>query len=140
MKLHLKLATALALVLTSPIIPIKSSFAQVPIREIQQTQGLTISGVVTAVFGNKFVIDDGTGQILVETGPPWYHQIQINQGEAVTVVGEYDDNDFDAFTITRQDGTVLNIRPASGPPPWAGGPERRANRQGDFPPINSVSR
>jgi hypothetical protein len=42
--------------------------------------------------------------------------------------------------ITRQDGTVLNIRPASGPPPWAGGPERRANRQGDFPPINSVSR
>jgi hypothetical protein len=98
MKLHLKLATALTLVLTSLITPVKPSFAQVPIREIQQTQGLTISGVVTAVFGNKFVIDDGTGQILVETGPPWYHQIRINQGEAVTVIGKYDDNDFDAFT------------------------------------------
>ncbi|WP_413163016.1 DNA-binding protein [Capilliphycus salinus ALCB114379] len=135
MKLSLKLATALTVILASAITPIKPSFSQVPIRDLQRTQGLTITGVVTAVFGNEFVVDDGTGQILVEAGPPWYHQIRINQGEAVTVVGEYDDDDFDAFTITRQDGTVLNIRPASGPPPWAGGPKRQSDRRANFPPI-----
>lgn len=140
MKLQFKLATAFSLLLTSLIIPLKPSVAQVPIGEIQRTQGLTISGVVTATFGNKFVIEDGTGQILVSSGPPWYHQIRMNQGERVTVVGEYDDNEFDAFSITRQDGTVLNIRPVSGPPPWAGGPNRRDNLQGNFPAINNNSR
>ena len=135
MKLSLKLATDLTVILALAIAAIKPSFSQVPIRYLQQTRGLTISGVVTAVFGNEFVVDDGTGQILVEAGPPGYHQIRLNQGEAVTVVGEYDDDDFDAFTITRQDGSVLNIRPASSPPPWAGGPERRGDRRGDFRPI-----
>lgn len=45
-------------------------------------------------------------------------------GEQVTVVGEYDDYDFDAFTITRGNGDVLTIRNSQGPPPWAGGPDR----------------
>ncbi|ACK73538.1 conserved hypothetical protein [Gloeothece citriformis PCC 7424] len=94
--------------------------AQTPIRTLQQNQGLTISGVIRSVVGNEFILDDGTGQVIVDAGPRWWHQINVNPGEQVTVVGEYDDDDFDAFKITRSDGTVIDIRSPGGPPPWAG--------------------
>ncbi len=97
------------------------SLAQVPIQNLPRTPGLTISGQITGVWGNNFVVNDGTGQILVDAGPSWWHSIDVSVGEQVTVVGEYDDDDFDAFSITYSDGTVMTIRPAAGPPPWAGG-------------------
>ncbi|ERT06091.1 hypothetical protein M595_4004 [Lyngbya aestuarii BL J] len=71
------------------------SLAQVPIQNLQRTPGLTISGEVTGVWGNNFVVNDGTGQILVDAGPSWWHSIDVSVGERVTVVGEYDDDDFD---------------------------------------------
>jgi hypothetical protein len=40
-------------------------------------------------------------------------------GEYLTVVGEYDEGEFDAFSITRPNGQVMQIRPQFGPPPWA---------------------
>jgi uncharacterized protein YdeI (BOF family) len=100
--------------------------ANIPIRELRQRQlGLTIAGEITSVVGNEFILSDGTGQIVVDAGPMWYHQLNLQVGEQVTVVGKYDDYDFDAFTITRSNGEVLTIRPPQGPPPWAGGPRRR---------------
>jgi len=77
------------------------------------------------VVGNEFILDDGTGQIIVDAGPRWYHQLSFTTGERVTVVGEYDDGELDAFTITRSNGEVIRIRQAGGPPPWAGGRGRR---------------
>lgn len=32
--------------------------------------------------------------------------------------------ELDAFSITRTDGSVIDIRPGEGPPPWAGGSNR----------------
>ncbi|NJK27335.1 MAG: DNA-binding protein [Coleofasciculaceae cyanobacterium SM2_3_26] len=113
----------------------QSHLAQVSIGELQQFEGTTITGEVTAIFGNDFILSDGTGQILVGIGPEWYHQLPLQVGERVTVVGEVDYDGFDAFTITRQNGVVLNIRPAFGPPPWSG--ERRRAPDPDFPPIRS---
>ncbi|KOR36981.1 MULTISPECIES: OB-fold nucleic acid binding domain-containing protein [Planktothricoides] len=101
--------------------------AQIPIRDLQRNQGLTISGVIRSVVGNEFILDDGTGQVIVDAGPLWYHQLNFREGERVMVVGEYEGYDFDAFTITREDGEILQIRPAEGPPPWAGG-RRNRNR------------
>ncbi|MFS8858281.1 DNA-binding protein [Synechococcus sp. H55.7] len=95
--------------------------AQVLIRELQRYTGVLVAGRITSVFGNKFILDDGTGQLLVDAGPSWYRQIQLVPGERVTVLGKYDDEDFDAYRITRENGEVIEIRPASGPPPWAGG-------------------
>jgi hypothetical protein len=40
-------------------------------------------------------------------------------------VGEYDDYDFDAYSITRSNGEVIQIRNGPGRPPWAGGPPTR---------------
>lgn len=100
--------------------------AQTPIGDLQQRPaGLTISGEIRSVVGNEFVLDDGTGQIIVDAGPIWYHQLDLQTGDRVTVVGEYDDYDFDAHSITLDGGEVVNIRNAGGPPPWAGGPNRR---------------
>ncbi|MEN9215596.1 MAG: hypothetical protein Q6J44_08175 [Gloeomargarita sp. DG02_4_bins_56] len=98
--------------------------AQIPIREVRRHQGITISGVIRSVVGNELILDDGTGQIIVDAGPRWYHQLNFTPGERVTVVGKYDDDDFDAFTITRSNGEVIQIRQPGGPPPWAGGRRR----------------
>jgi len=102
-----------------------SATAQTPIGELRRNAGTTISGTVRSVVGNEFILDDGTGQIIVDAGPTWYHQISIREGEQLTVIGEYDDYDFDAFRITRSNGDVITIRNGSGRPPWAGGRERR---------------
>lgn len=107
-------------------ISIPDATSQTPIRSLQQqSQGVSINGVVRNIVGNEFILDDGTGQVIVDAGPRWWHQINLNPGEQVTVVGESDGDDFDAFTITRNDGTVLNIRSPQGPPPWAGKGGRR---------------
>nr|MCU0537157.1 hypothetical protein [Hydrococcus sp. Prado102] len=56
--------------------------------------------------------------------------IDLEPGEQVTVTGEVSkkNNEFDAFSITRSNGSTINIRPADGPPPWAGGPNRGRDR------------
>ncbi len=94
--------------------------AQVPIRELQRNSGVSVAGEIRSVVGNEFILDDGTGQLIVDAGPRWYHQLSLQVGEQVTVVGEYDDYDFDAFQIRRSNGDVIQIREAEGPPPWAG--------------------
>jgi hypothetical protein len=102
--------------------------AQTSIRDIQRNPGVSISGVIRSVVGNEFILDDGTGQIIVDAGPLWYRQLNLREGEEVTVVGEYDDYDFDAFSITYANGEVIQIREGGGPPPWAGGRGRGDRR------------
>lgn len=128
MKMTTKLFAALAMVSVPAI-----AAAQVDIGSIGNQDGLTIEGTVADVFGNKFVLEDETGRVLVETGPSWFHNIAVTQGERLTIVGEPDGDGFDAYRITRQDGTEIVVRDPNGPPPWAGGPrangdDRRAER------------
>lgn len=102
--------------------------ADTPIGELQRPAGLRISGTVTRVVGNTFILDDGTGAVIVDAGPPWWHQLAVREGERVTVVGEPGPYDFSAFSVTGADGVTVTLRSAVGPPPWAGGP--RADRPG----------
>jgi hypothetical protein len=40
------------------------------IRDLQQrSNGTIVSGKVTNIVGNDFIIDDGTGQLIVDAGP-----------------------------------------------------------------------
>jgi hypothetical protein len=82
--------------------------------------GVTVEGQVTDVFGNRFVLQDSTGRILVEAGPDWYHRLDIRQGERLRVTGRPDGRAFDAHVIRREDGREIVVRRAEGPPPWAG--------------------
>jgi len=104
---------------------IPEAIAQIRIRDLQRNSGTTVSGIVRRIVGNEFILDDGTGQIIVDAGPRWYRQINLSEGERVTVVGEYDDYDFDAYRITRSNGQIIQIRNPEGPPPWAGDRGRR---------------
>ncbi|KJH69377.1 NirD/YgiW/YdeI family stress tolerance protein [Aliterella atlantica] len=101
--------------------------AQTRINELQQrARGTTISGKVISVVGNDFTLNDGSGEIVVDAGPRWWRELDIKPGEEVTITGEISkkSGEFDAFTINRANGAVIEIRPSEGPPPWAGGPNR----------------
>jgi uncharacterized protein YdeI (BOF family) len=94
--------------------------AQTPIGDLRNYQKITVSGEVKSIVGNQFILEDSTGQIIVDAGPRWWHSIALNQGESITVTGEMDGDELDAFSITRSNGAVLEIRPPQGKPPWAG--------------------
>lgn len=123
----LGLAASATTVTTAAITLPSLAQAQTPINQLQQSNpGITVSGQVVSVVGNDFILDDGTGQIIVDAGPRWWQEISLSEGEEVSVTGEVGrSGELDAFSITRSDGTVLNIRPPQGPPPWAGGPLRQ---------------
>ncbi|QZZ21890.1 DNA-binding protein [Leptothermofonsia sichuanensis E412] len=118
---------ALTLIPLTPVVYPPTAHAQMRIRDLQQTPpGITISGTVNQAIGNYFVLDDSSGQIIVDAGPRWWQPISLTPGERVTVRGKVGrSGELDAFSITRSDGTVINIRPDFGPPPWAGGSNRR---------------
>ncbi|PLZ96816.1 DNA-binding protein [Fischerella thermalis CCMEE 5198] len=111
--------------ITIPTLPTLAQ-TQTKISDLQQrANGITVSGKVTQAVGNNFIIDDGTGQLIVDAGPRWWREINLKPGEQVTVAGELGrSGELDAFSITREDGSVVDIRPTQGPPPWAGGPNR----------------
>ncbi len=111
------------------------------IGQIQSDPGAFLGRVVTVrgtngmyIDRNKFLLDDGTGQIVVDPGPPWFRQITIAPGTPVIVTGQIDRMrsggiDLDACRIETP-GTTIQIRDCSfsGPPPWAGGPDRHGRR------------
>jgi hypothetical protein len=129
--MKLSMLLSFVLVTVTPILGMsESSNAQVQIRDLQQrAPGIQISGKVISVVGNDFILDDDSGQIIVDAGPRWWQPLNLTVGEQITVTGEIErSGEFDAFSITRSNGTVINIRPAAGPPPWAGGPNRNRPR------------
>lgn len=72
---------------------------------------VTESGTVVLLLDDGFILDTGTQQIEVETEPLGEREpLNLTVGESVSVYGELDDNDdMDAFTITRQDGSTIEI-------------------------------
>jgi Bacterial OB fold (BOF) protein len=119
--------SVLAASISALTIPVLAQAQTTRIEELQQRErGTTVSGEVLSVVGNDFVLSDGTGEIIVDAGPTWWHNIDVEPGEQVTVTGEVSkkSNELDAFSITRSDGSTIDIRPADGPPPWAGSRHR----------------
>lgn len=98
-----------------------AGLADTPIGDLKQYPGVRISGTITHVFGNAFVLEDSTGTVLVDTGPEWFKRHSFTVGDSVSVVGEMDDGDFDAHSIERGDGGRIVIRPNDGPLPWSQG-------------------
>ncbi|WP_228057451.1 DNA-binding protein [Tychonema sp. LEGE 07203] len=88
--------------------------ARTRIADLQRPRtATTISGRVVG-FGeydeNEWIIDDGSGQVRVDGGSRKRRNINLSKGETIVVVGEMDDDEFDAFSITRSDGSIINIR------------------------------
>jgi uncharacterized protein YdeI (BOF family) len=100
------------------------------IASLQETQPTTVQGTVDRVIENTFVLRDGTGELVVDTAPPWYMTVDVEPGEVVTVTGEVETRrdgslKMEAYTVRPEDGAVIEIRDGPGRPPWAGGPDQQ---------------
>lgn len=97
-----------------------TALSQVSIGQLSP-DGVSIKGKVTDVFGDTFVLDDGSGRILVQTGPGGPQSLAVTSGETVTVTGLPRDKTFDARKIARDNGEVVfaPTAPPPAPPPGA---------------------
>lgn len=86
------------------------------ISALHPSGAIAAKGAVAEIYGNKFVIQDGTGRALVETGRQGEGGNLVKAGEAVTVQGRFEKGFLHAILITRADGTQVRLGPAGGPP------------------------
>lgn len=72
--------------------------------------------------GMTVTLDDSS-QVYVELGPSFYWQEQgsLAVGDAITIDGFYNGDQYHAASITQADGTVLALRSETGQPLWSGG-------------------
>ncbi|GEN62479.1 hypothetical protein [Acetobacter oeni] len=84
---------------------------------------VTVKGRVAEVFGHDFIIDDGTGRVLIDAGPHGGPP-HVRAGDVPTVQGRFDHGLLHAAFLMDASGHVT----AMGPPPWGGwhhGPHHR---------------
>ncbi|MBS0533473.1 MAG: hypothetical protein JSR72_05415 [Proteobacteria bacterium] len=94
-------------------------------------------GKVAELFGNKFILDDGSGRVLVDTGPQGDNAPVADKDETVTVQGHFDRGQIHAQLLVRANGDTL----AFGPPPPPHGPKGpkgpKEARRGPPPPPDA---
>ncbi|MCP6761309.1 MAG: hypothetical protein NHB32_21815 [Fischerella sp. CENA71] len=98
-------------VLAALLIPFQvgAQKAQTPVENLSNARVVTISGKVTQLLEDEFILNNGTQQIIVEAEPSLGQPVSLSVGEQVTVVGNYDDNEFHALSITRANGQKIQI-------------------------------
>jgi len=65
-----------------------------------------MSGKIVSVEGDKLVLNDGNGLIMVDTDRDRLQNTTFSVGEQVTVEGEFDSGKIEAYTITRNGQVV----------------------------------
>lgn len=91
-----------------------------PIDKMAERSPVAIRGDVAEVFGNKFVVQDGSGRALVDTGPRGEDRVVVAKGETVTVQGRFDRGVVRADVLAHADGR----NEAFGPPDYGPGAPR----------------
>jgi hypothetical protein len=86
---------------------------------------ITVNGTITAIDRGITVDTTEMGQIIIQTGPPWFadqQEITFNAGDTVTILGfAGEGNVFQAGEITDDTtGATLHLRDPNGRPLWAG--------------------
>lgn len=90
--------------------------------------------IVERLKDNEFRFDDGTGRLVLDAGPPWWHKVFLAAGTEVTVIGRVSVGpphaaralapEIDLHQVQTAAGEVIRVRDG-GPAPWAGGPRGR---------------
>ena len=106
-----------------------------PIDKLQDATPVAVKGDVAEIFGNKFIVQDGSGRALVDTGPRGERNPAAAKGEMVTVQGRFERGVIHAEIVTHADGRNEAFAPPHGPKgpkgPKGGpkeGPGARADR------------
>ena len=61
------------------------------------------------VRGDEFILRDATGEMLVEAESPAIRRAKLKAGDRVTLVGHYNDDGFETFSITPANGTAIYV-------------------------------
>ncbi|MGI3901140.1 MAG: hypothetical protein ACRYGP_03080 [Janthinobacterium lividum] len=98
-----------------------------PIASLKDGSPGAVTGQVTDVFGNRFIVADASGKALVDTGPAGEDATLVTSGETVTVQGRLDRGALHAAILSHADGRqdALDPGPRAGPgfgPPPPPGP------------------
>lgn len=103
------------------------------INKLEAGDAVAVRGSVAEIFGNKFVLDDGTGRALVDLGPRGEDADVVTKGETVTVQGRFDRGIMHARIVSHADGRN-DAFDGPPPPPDAPLPPRRAEAPPPPPP------
>ena len=66
----------------------KAIFLKGPTTMPHDSQHTTVSGVVTAIFAHRFVIEAENGKFLADLGPEGAHRVRLRDGDVVIIHGE----------------------------------------------------
>lgn len=108
------LSSLIAIGLFSGLIAVTPAAGQVPVSQVNNGT-VIVKGKVADVFGDRFVLEDSSGRVLVQT-PAGTNTLSVTTGETVTVVGLPRDRIFDAAQILRDNGEVVFAAPPPPPP------------------------
>ncbi len=85
------------------------------IARLATTDGVvTVKGRVAEVFGDRFVLQDGTGRTMIDAGRD---AKAVSKGAAMTVQGRYADGQVRASYLVDPAGRIDAVGPAGGRPP-----------------------
>jgi len=114
-----------------------------PIRSLTESDSIvTLKGRAAEIFGNKFIMMDGSGRALIDTGRAGEDKALVAVGQPVTVQGRFEHGQVHASFLIGADGKVVSLRPM-GPPHGARGlreergphgPRADDGPRGDAPP------
>ncbi|KAB1079506.1 DNA-binding protein [Methylobacterium soli] len=90
--------------------------APVAISALAPSGAVAARGEVAEIFGNKFILQDGSGRALVETGRSGEGGGLVVKGETVTVQGRFEKGFLHATLIAHADGNQVRLGPAGRPP------------------------
>ncbi|ANC87030.1 hypothetical protein A7E77_09065 [Sphingomonas sp. NIC1] len=115
-----------AMAMTRPSIEMAPTVAT-PIAKLASSSGIvTVKGRVAEVFGNRIVVQDGSGRAMIDAGPDGASN--LTTGAPVMVQGRYDQGQLRAQFLVGPNGAVEAVGPAHPPhgpgvpppPPGAG--------------------
>jgi hypothetical protein len=86
-----------------------------PIAKMTDAGPVAVKGQVAEVFGNKLILQDDSGRMLVDTGPRGEGGKLVAKGETITVQGYFDKGFIHANVMTRADGTSEAFGPPKHP-------------------------
>ena len=91
------------------------------IAKLQPADVVAVKGSVTEIYGNKFILEDDSGRMLVDLGPRGDDAAVVTKGEQVSVQGRFDRGFVAAQVLSRADGRSEAFGPLAPPPPPAPG-------------------
>lgn len=111
-----------------------------PINGMAERSPVAIKGDVAEIFGNKFIVQDGSGRALVDTGPRGENRAVVAKGETVSVQGRFDRGIVHAEILSHADGRNDAFGPPDhGPKGPKGGPKGPGpgpkDARADLPPA-----